>query len=76
MYSFLGAKKQKIEAKDFLNISILCSNDNNDFSIVRIYVLANDDNSRLISSFEQFDDVTAYIGFKVRRDGKVCLTLK
>lgn len=75
-YDFLGFKKQKIEDKEFLNVSVLYNDDSNcNYSVARFYVLANDSTFNKLSSFDKFEDISNYIGTKVRNDGKIGLTL-
>lgn len=77
MYKFLGYKKQKIDAKEFYNVSILyCDSINCNYSVLRMYVISNDDNRSKLDYFSEFDDIDDYIAFKVRHDGKISITLK
>lgn len=77
MYRFLGYKKQKIDEKEFFNVSILYCDDNNcNYSVLRMYLVYNDENESKLYDFSQFDCIDNYIAFKVRHDGKISITLK
>lgn len=77
MYLYLTKKLQNIEGKDFYQISLLYHDTEKDnFSICRIYVQKTNEIESDLAFINQFDDITDKIGFKVRNDGKVVLTLK
>lgn len=77
MYLYLDHKIQNIEDKEFVHVSILyCDTNNHNYSVCRVYALKTDDIINQLSYLSQFDDITSMIGFKVRNDGKVVLTLK
>lgn len=77
MYKFLGYKKQKIDTKEYYNVSVLyCDSDNSNYSVLRMYVASNDENRSKLDYFNEFDDIDDYIAFKVRHDGKISITLK
>lgn len=77
MYEFLTYKLQTIDDSKLYQVQVLYLDvEKDNYSIARIYVKANEENKEKISYFNKHDDISNYIGSKVRNDGKVVLTLK
>lgn len=77
MYQFLGFKNTKIDGTDFYNVSVLYSDDNNcNYSVLRMFIIANDENKTKLNYFNKYDEIDDYIAFKVKHDGKISITLK
>lgn len=77
MYRYLGYKHQKIQEKEFYNVSVLyCDDAHCNYSVLRFYLVANDENKSKLDYFPHLEDIEEYIAFKVRHDGKISLTLK
>lgn len=77
MYEFLTKKLQNIDSSQMYQIQVLYYDENSDnYSIARLYVRKTEENDQKLAYFGKHDDITEYIGTKVRNDGKVVLTLK
>lgn len=77
MYSFLTKKIQNIDSNQMYQVQVLYYDDSTDnYSVARIYLKKSDENEQKLSYFSLHDDITNYIGSKVRNDGKVVLTFK
>lgn len=77
MYYFLTKKLQQIDGSQMYQVQLEYYDEINDnYSIARIYVRKTEENEQKLSYFSKHDDITSYIGSRVRNDGKVVLTLK
>lgn len=77
MYLYLGKKEQDIDGKYYYLVHVLYHDTERDnYSICRIYALKTNELESDLAFISRFDDITEKIGFKVRNDGKVVLTLK
>ena len=77
MYSFLTKKLQNIDGTQMYQIQLEYYDESTDnYSIARMYVRKTEENEQKLSYFSKHDDITDYIGSKVRNDGKVVLILK
>lgn len=77
MYLYLGKKEQNIEDKKYYLFNVLYHDiDKDNYSVCRIYALKTSELESDFAFISQFEDITDRIGFKVRNDGKVVLTLK
>lgn len=72
-FFYLGYEERNIEGKEFLVIYVL------EFSkkqIFKIYKTANEDLIFKLDNLEDFSNINDFIGFVIKRDGKISLDIK
>lgn len=72
-FLFIDYEKRNIEGKEFLIIYIL------EFykkQVFRIYKIADNNLISKLNTFEKFDNINDYVGFAIKRDGKISLDIK
>lgn len=72
-FIYLGYDERNIEGKEFLVIYVL------EFSkkqIFKIYKTANKDLIFKLDALEDFSNINDFIGFVIKRDGKISLDIK
>lgn len=72
-FLFVDYENRNIDGKVFVVIYIL------EFykkQVFRIYKIADDNLITKLNTFEKFDNINDYVGFAVKRDGKISLDIK
>ena len=72
-FFYLGYEERNIEGKEFLIIYVL------EFTkkqIFKIYKTANKDLIFKLDTLEDFSNINDFIGFVIKRDGKISLDIK
>lgn len=72
-FLFIDYEKKNIEGKEFLVIYVLEFYRKQVFKIYKIF-----DNNLIskLNTFEKFDNINDYLGFAIKRDGKISLDIK
>lgn len=72
-FLFIDYEKRNIEGKEFLVIYVL------EFykkQVFRIYKIADNNLISKLNTFEKFDNINDFVGFAIKRDGKISLDIK
>lgn len=72
-FLFVDYEKRNIEGKEFLVIFVL------EFyrkQVFRIYKIADNNLIAKVNLFEKFENINDYVGFAIKRDGKISLDIK
>lgn len=72
-FLFLDYEKRNIEGKEFLVIYVL------EFykkQVFKIYKISDNNLITKLNTFEKFDNINDYLGFAIKRDGKISLDIK
>ena len=72
-FLFIDYEKRNIEGKEFLVIYVL------EFyrkQVFKIYKISDNNLISKLNSFEKFDNINDYLGFAIKRDGKISLDIK
>lgn len=72
-FLYVDYDKTKIDDKEFIVVYVL------EFyskKVFKIYKLFNTDLVEELDSFETFNNINDYVGFVIKRDGKISLDIK
>ena len=72
-FLFIAYEKRNIGGKEFLAIYVL------EFLRKKVYTIYKVSNDNLISklnTFDKLDNINDYVGFVIKRDGKISLDIK
>lgn len=72
-FLFVDYEKKNIEGKEFLVIYVL------EFyrkQVFKIYKISDNNLISKLNTFEKFDNINDYLGFAIKRDGKISLDIK
>lgn len=72
-FLFIDYEKRNIEGKEFLVIYVL------EFykkQVFKIYKISDNNLISKLNTLEKFDNINDYVGFVIKRDGKISLDIK
>ena len=72
-FLFINFEKKTIGGKEFLAINVL---EYFRKKVYTIYKTSNDDLISKLNTFDKLDNINDYVGFVIKRDGKISLDIK
>lgn len=72
-FFYIDYENRNIEGKIFLVIYVL---EFNKKQVFKIYKISDDNLISKLNTLEKFDNINDYVGFVIKRDGKISLDIK